>query len=145
MSRDIYNVMCIVVVAGGGGVAKSNGGGRKKGHRGRFCISGFTEFSGSDSSDKITIVCVSYGSLCMNATQSLSCFSAREFHSQTSFLYPRDKNRAMIIYHQLNHLADVRSRMVNMNMSLAGSLRGAQKESTVSRLLRGAKDDGESG
>jgi hypothetical protein len=42
-------------------------------------------------------------------------------------------------------LADVRSRMVNMNMSLAGSLRGAQKESTVSRLLRGAKDDGEGG
>jgi hypothetical protein len=33
--------------------------------------------------------------------------------------------------------------MVNMNMSLAGSLRGAQKESTVSQLLRRAKDDGE--
>ena len=44
-----------------------------------------------------------------------------------------------------NHLADVRSRMVNMNMSLAGSLWGAQKESTVSRLLRRAKDDGEGG
>jgi hypothetical protein len=47
--------------------------------------------------------------------------------------------------HRCFHLADVRSRMVNMNMSLAGSLRGAQKESTVSRLLRGVKDDGEGG
>ena len=28
---------------------------------------------------------------------------------------------------------------------LAGSLRGAQKKSTVGRLLRGAKDDGEGG
>jgi len=46
---------------------------------------------------------------------------------------------------KLNTLADVRSRILDVNTSLAGSLRGAQKESMVSRLLRGAKDDGEGG
>jgi hypothetical protein len=34
------------------------------------------------------------------------------------------------------------SRMVDTKVKLAGSLRGAQEESIVSRLLRGAKDDG---
>ena len=43
------------------------------------------------------------------------------------------------------NLADVCSCMVDMNMNLAGSLWGAQKESTVSQLLRGVKDDGEGG
>ena len=55
-------------------------------------------------------------------------------------MYVHDK-----ISHHIYYLADVRSRMIDMNMSLAGSLRGAQKESTVSQLLRGAKDDGEGG
>ena len=38
-----------------------------------------------------------------------------------------------------------RSSQVDFNFVLAGSLRGAQKKSTVGRLLRGAKDDGEGG
>jgi len=39
----------------------------------------------------------------------------------------------------------LRSSQVDFNIVLAGSLRGAQKKSTVGRLLRGAKDDGEGG
>ena len=40
-------------------------------------------------------------------------------------------------------LVDVRSCMVDMNMNLASSLQGAQKKLMVSRLLHGAKDNGE--
>ena len=38
-----------------------------------------------------------------------------------------------------------RSSQVDFNCILAGSLRGAQKKSTVGQLLCGAKDDGEGG
>ena len=72
--------------------------------------------------------------LLTRATLIQICWNSQPRHQH----YPQFNIQQLI-------LADVCSHMVNMNMSLAGSLWGAQKESTVSRLLRGAKDDGEGG